>query len=512
MRLRRSAGLLLHPTSLPGPEGIGTLGDDAERWLSWLHASGFRTWQVMPLGPTGYGDSPYQSFSAFAGNPYLISLSRLVEEGFLPSGAIPEAQAADGHAVDYGTVIPQKIQALTVAADRFDDVATPEDRRDFERFCDTHASWLDDYALFMALKDAHDGRPWRAWPQPLRDRDAAALAAFQDDHARELARHKLWQYWFTAHWRTVKRHAEQCGVQVVGDLPIFVALDSADVWANPSQFDLDDSGAPRHVAGVPPDYFSATGQLWGNPLYRWDVMEAQGFTWWIDRLKRTFDMVDVVRIDHFRGFEAYWEIPAGEPTAENGRWQPGPKQAFFDAVHSALGDAPIVAEDLGVITPEVDALRTENDLPGMRVLQFAFAGNAADPYLPHNYDRNTVVYTGTHDNDTTRGWFEAAPVEEQDAVRRYLGRSGDHVAHDLIRLALASVADTAVVPLQDCLDLGSDARMNTPGSTQGNWSWRFTWDDIPAWLSTFLADMNQQYGRVAPEASRDTVYRQSKLD
>jgi 4-alpha-glucanotransferase len=301
-------------------------------------------------------------------------------------------------------------------------------------------------------------------------------------------------------------------MKIVGDLPIFVAFDSADVWANPDAFDLDADGRPRHVAGVPPDYFSATGQLWGNPLYRWDVMQQHHFQWWTDRLKRTFEQVDVVRIDHFRGFEAYWQIPAGETTAQHGRWQAGPGQAFFDAVRSALGDAPIIAEDLGVITPEVDALRTNNNLPGMRVLQFAFAGNAADPYLPHNFDRNTVVYTGTHDNDTTRGWFDSAPPEEQDAVRRYLGRDGDNVAHDLIRVALASVADTAVVPLQDALNLGSEARMNTPGSTHGNWSWRLMWEDIPEWLAAFLLDMNQRYARVPPDGSRDTPYRQSTLD
>ena len=512
MPLSRSSGILLHPTSLPGPYGIGELGSHAHRWVDWLAAAGQTLWQVMPLGPTGYGDSPYQCFSAFAGNPYLISLERLEQEGLLSADDLAEGGDLPDARVDYGPVIAFKVEMLTRAERRFHASADAEQRGELARFRARHADWLDDYALFMALKDHHGGRAWTDWDPALRDRDPDALAAARDRHAEVIRRHATWQWWFDRHWRDVRARANAAGIRIVGDLPIFIAYDSADAWAQRESFFFDEAGAPTVVAGVPPDYFSATGQRWGNPLYRWKRMKDDGFAWWISRFRSTLEFVDIVRVDHFRGFEAYWEIPAAEPTAVEGRWVRGPGQPFFDAVREALGELPIIAEDLGVITPAVEQLRDANGLPGMKVLQFAFAGSADDPYLPHNYEPHCVVYTGTHDNDTTRGWFETAPQEERDLVRRYLAR-GDHaIAFELVRLASASVAAVAIFPLQDALGLGSEGRMNTPGRAEGNWSWRFGWDDLPEWLAPQLREMAQLYGRFAGDGARDTPYRQSVTD
>ncbi|MDZ7706967.1 MAG: 4-alpha-glucanotransferase [Trueperaceae bacterium] len=509
MSLRRSSGILLHPTSLPGPYGIGELGSHAHRFVDWLAASGQRVWQVMPLGPTGYGDSPYQCFSAYAGNPYLISLERLAQEGWLTDADLAEGRDLPDARVDYGAVIPFKVEMLSRAERRFAGEADADTREAFAAFERDHAEWLDDYALFMALKDVHGGRPWNEWDEGLRDRDPAALDDAVTRHADAIRRHRTWQYWFHRQWLDVKAHANAAGIEVVGDLPIFIAYDSVDAWANRELFFFDDEGRPTVVAGVPPDYFSATGQRWGNPLYRWSRMKARGYAWWISRFRSTLEFVDVIRVDHFRGFEAYWEIPASEPTAVEGRWVRGPGQPFFDAVQEALGELPIIAEDLGVITPAVEQLRDANGLPGMKVLQFAFAGDASDPYLPHNYGSDFVVYTGTHDNDTTRGWYETAPESERDHVRRYLARSDANIAFELIRLAQASVADLAVYPLQDTLSLGSEARMNTPGKPSGNWTWRFAWDDLPDWLPSHLNEMARLYGRSGLAEATDTPYRQS---
>jgi 4-alpha-glucanotransferase len=509
MPFPRSSGVLLHPTSLPGPGGIGELGDHAVRWLDFLAAAGQRRWQVMPLGPTGYGDSPYQSFSSFAGNPYLVSLERLRDEGWLAADDL--ALDLPAERVDYGPVITARLELLGRAAHAFGERAGDAERAAFDAFCRREADWLDDFALFMALKEAHGGRPWNEWEPALRDRDAGALAAAARAHAASLTRHKLWQHWFDRQWSVVRAHARARDIQIVGDVPIFVAFDSADTWANRELFHLDDEGNPTVIAGVPPDYFSATGQRWGNPLYRWERLAEDGFAWWIRRIERTLELVDLLRIDHFRGFAAYWEIPASEPTAVKGAWVPGPGQAFFDALAGSLGALPIIAEDLGVITPDVEALRDDNHLPGMKVLQFAFAGGADDPYLPHTYGRTAVVYTGTHDNDTTRGWYEKAPEVERDFVRRYLGRSDEAIAWELWRLASSSVADLAIAPLQDLLGLGSEARMNTPGVAAGNWTWRFTWEMIPEWLAPQLRDMAEVHGRVAGGGAVDTPYRQSVL-
>lgn len=508
MPLTRSSGVLLHPTALPGPFGIGELGSHAERWIDFLEAAGQRAWQVMPLSPTGYGDSPYQSFSAFAGNPYLISLERLRTAGWLYDddlGGVP----FDDARVDYGHVIGFKLDRLTRAAQRFFGGASEEARAEFEVYSERHAEWLDDYTLFMALKEEHGGRSWDAWPAPLRDRDPAALDEARERLADVAARQRLWQFWFDQHWAQIRAYASAKGVGIIGDLPIFVAYDSADTWANRELYFLDEKGVPTVVAGVPPDYFSETGQRWGNPLYRWKRMAEDGFAWWLARIRATLHFVDVMRIDHFRGFAGYWEIPASEPTAVKGRWVKGPGQPFFDAIREGLGDLPIIAEDLGVITPDVEALRDANGLPGMKVLQFAFAGGPEDPYLPHNYEHNCVVYTGTHDNDTTHGWYAQAPEEERDFVRRYLGRSDENVAWEFWRLASASVADTAVAPLQDLLGLGSEARMNTPGKAAGNWTWRFTWEVLPDWLAPQLRELAELYGRVPGEGAVDTPYRQS---
>lgn len=509
MTSTRSSGVLLHPTSLPGRFGIGELGSEAERWIDWLASAGQTLWQVMPLGPTGYGDSPYQCFSAYAGNPYLVSLERLAHDDLLNHNDLELMRGLPADRVDYGPLIDAKVKLLRRAEERFQQRADPDDRKAFQRFRERHAEWLGDYALFMALKDRNDGRPWSAWEPALRDRDPAALEAARLELEDEIRRHETWQYWFDLHWRAVRERAHERGIKIVGDLPIFIAYDSADAWAHRDLFFFDDDGSPSVVAGVPPDYFSATGQRWGNPLYRWKRMRDNDFAWWISRFRSTLHFVDIIRVDHFRGFEAYWEIPADEPTAERGRWVRGPGQPFFDAVRDALGELPIIAEDLGVITPDVDALREANGLPGMKVLQFAFAGAADDPYLPHNYERHCVVYTGTHDNDTTLGWYASAPDAERDLVRRYLARDDAHVAFELVRLASASVADMAIFPLQDALGLGSEARMNTPGKAEGNWSWRFAWSDVPDWLPWQLREMAQLYGRFDSGLPTDTPYRQT---
>ena len=496
MTFPRRSGILLHPTSLPGPYGVGELGPEAFTWLDFLASAGQRLWQVMPLGPTGYGDSPYQSFSTFAGNHLLISLDALVGEGWLEAAELaPVADLPDGR-VEYGALIPRKLALLEQAAQRFSHAAGGGERAALEAFRAEQAGWLDDYALFMALKEAHGGAAWSDWVPGLRDRQAGPLERARSEVADAATKHALWQFWFFRQWGAVRRRASELGIQVVGDLPIFVSMDSADAWANPELFHFGDDGRPTVVAGVPPDYFSATGQRWGNPLYRWDVLAETGYAWWVERVRAALGMVDIVRIDHFRGFAAYWEIPASEETAVNGRWVEGPGHALFGVLRAELGELPVIAEDLGVITPDVDELRLRHGLPGMKVLQFAFASDADDPYLPHNYERECVVYTGTHDNDTTAGWYASAPEVERDLVRRYLATGGGEIAWEMIRLAQASVADTAIVPLQDVLGLGSEARMNTPGTAGGNWAWRFAWQDVPFWVAPQLAELAELYGRV----------------
>jgi 4-alpha-glucanotransferase len=490
----RSAGIILHPTSLPGPFGIGDLGSAAYAWIDLLAGAGQKWWQVLPLGPTGYGDSPYQCFSAFAGNPNLISPDILLQEGLLDNAdlACPPFPA---ERVDYGPVIAFKNHLLEKCWANFQLGRGAGLKQPFEEFQHEHRVWLDDYALFMAVKDAHGGRNWTEWPAELRLREPSALARSKQELIRVVGLHQFRQFLFFRQWLNLRRHARDRKVGIIGDIPIFVSGDGADVWANPQLFQLDAQRRPRVVAGVPPDYFSATGQLWGNPLYDWPALKRTEYAWWLDRLRSALLLVDVVRLDHFRGFEAYWEIPAGRPNAVVGQWVKAPGQELLERIQQKLGSLPLIAEDLGIITPEVEALRDRFNLPGMRVLQFAFADGPANNYLPHNYAHNTLVYTGTHDNDTTRGWYATAQEKERDHVRRYLCRDGSDVAWDLIRAAWSSVADYAVAPLQDVLDLGTEARMNLPGRPAGNWGWRYQAHQLTAAHLGRLAELTALYGR-----------------
>ncbi len=490
----RGSGILVHPTSLPGPLGSGDIGQEARRLLDLLEAAGQRYWQVLPLNPVGYGASPYSSLSAFAAGPMMIDLAPLVQRGWLPKEEVPAAAPTTAR-IDFAASNALRTRLLRRAAAGFYASANTVEKASFEAFCFKHAGWLEDYALFMALHDAHDGREWTTWNPAIARREPSALAAARQQLSEGLRYHRFTQWVFFEEWGELRRAAAQKGIQIVGDIPIFVAHHSADVWAHPELFFLDARGQPTVVAGVPPDYFSKTGQRWGNPLYRWDVLARQGYRWWIERFRAVFELVDIARIDHFRGFSAYWEIPANEETAINGRWRPGPGAPLFDAVRTALGHLPIIAEDLGVITDDVNALRDRFAFPGMKVLQFAFGGDATNAFLPHNHVPNAVVYTGTHDNDTTRGWYEAAPESERDFARRYLGANGNEMSWSLIRAAQASVARMAIFPLQDAMNLGTEGRMNLPGSTSGNWDWRFDWSDIPADAAGRLAEMARLYGR-----------------
>ncbi len=490
----RSAGVLLHPTSLPGPFGIGDLGPAAYHWVDALQRARQRWWQVLPLGPTGYGDSPYQSFSTFAGNLYLISPELLLQDGLLDTADL-EGLSFDPDRVAYGPVIQLKLKLLAKAWKHFQGPRGAKLKGAFDEFASRQSAWLDEYSLFMALKDAHKGASWLEWPDDLVQRRPSALEKARRDLNPAVGLYKFGQFLFDRQWQALKKYANERHIRLIGDVPIFVSSDSADVWANPELFYLDERRRPKVVAGVPPDYFSSTGQLWGNPLYDWSAAKKTGYAWWIARLRSCLSQVDLVRIDHFRGFESYWEVPAGQPTAEHGKWVKGPGTDLFDHLKKAFGTLPLIAEDLGIITAEVDALRNAFDLPGMRILQFAFFGDPKDRYLPHNYDRNTVVYTGTHDNDTTRGWYATATDKERDHVRRYLARDGGDIAWDLIRLAWLSVADYAIAPFQDILNLGNEGRMNLPGRPDGNWSWRYRAEALNDGVLGRLAEITDLAGR-----------------
>jgi 4-alpha-glucanotransferase len=502
----RVAGILLHPTSLPGPHGIGELGPTALAFLDFLHETGQGLWQVLPLGPTGYGDSPYQSFSSFAGNPLLVSLDALVDEGLLGPADLAGRPRFPASAVDFGSVKEWKGPLLGRAFAAFARQAPPARREALAAFSQQHAAWLPDYALFTALKRANAGSAWNSWERALVEREPDALADARRRLAREIAGVEFEQFLFFEQWGAVRRAARERGIRVMGDVPIFVAHDSADVWAHPELFHLAGDGRPSLQAGVPPDYFSATGQLWGNPLYRWDALARTGFAWWIDRLRATFELVDLVRLDHFRGFEAYWEVAGDALTAVEGRWVKGPGRELFEAVRAALGKLEVVAEDLGVITPAVEALRDGLGLPGMAILQFAFGRDAhANDFLPHNFTRHKVVYTGTHDNDTVVGWWSAgvgdstrtaAEVErERERALAYVGGDGGEIHWDFIRTLLVSVADTAIVPLQDVLGKGSEARMNLPGRGHGNWCWRFEASELTPEIRARLRAITEGSGR-----------------
>jgi 4-alpha-glucanotransferase len=493
MARKRKSGILLHPSSLPGPGGIGSFGEEARHFVDFLHKAGQTLWQILPLGPTAYGNSPYSCYSAFAGNPLLISLEAIIDDGdLMPQDLKPDELH---ERVDFGETTLYKMGLLKEAAARFFVGASQKRKEEFWHFCDT-TFWLHDYALFIALKDYFKGKSWNEWPDPLSQRDPEELAAWSEKLGTAIGEQKYMQWQFCRQWKTLKKYANVLGICIVGDLPIFVAYDSADVWTNPHLFHLDEKGVPIVVAGVPPDYFSKTGQLWGNPLYNWDRIAEEGYGWWIARLRNDLALYDMVRIDHFRGFEAFWEVPVWAKTAIDGRWTKGPGEGLFHALRNALGHLPIIAEDLGVITPEVEALRDQFGFPGMKILHFAFSSGPDNPYLPHNHVKSCVVYTGTHDNDTTAGWFESLKAKEQKAVLSYFDREKDDIVWQMVKCALASVADYSVIPMQDLLELPSSGRMNVPGVAGGNWSWRCPPDAFSGRLAAKLRRATEVYGRL----------------
>lgn len=495
MSFPRSAGILLHPTSLPSRYGIGDLGENAYDFIDFLAGAGQSLWQVMPLGPTSFGDSPYQCLSSCAGNPMLVSPEKLVEDGLLPEDQIGSVPRFPQDKVDYGPVIEWKNALLWRSFHYFRRYGKAHRKRRFERFCEDNTYWLDDYALFKALKEHHEGAVWTSWPHDIATHQPGAVHQWRERLGEQLWAQKYFQFLFALQWRELRSYANDRGIKVIGDIPIFVAMDSADAWANPEMFWLNKDGKPIYVAGVPPDYFSETGQLWGNPLYRWETMECTKYRWWVRRFRASLAVVDILRIDHFRGFEGCWEVPASETTAVNGRWVKVPGTDLFQTIQETMGSLPIIAEDLGVITPEVRALRDRFGFPGMKILQFAFGGGPDNESLPHNHIRNCVVYTGTHDNDTTRGWYESAAGHEKDFLHRYLGRGGKEIVWELIRAALASPACMAIVPAQDLLELGTEARMNKPAVAAGNWSWRLTTGQLHEGIGQRLLELTRLYAR-----------------
>jgi len=506
MTLSRASGILLHITSLPGPFGIGDLGPNAFRFADFLASTGQRIWQLLPIVPIGYGNSPYAGLSTFAGNPLLISPELLRDAGLLEEAdlTIPPDFAEDPTRIDFPAVIAFKEALLRRAFERFG--AGAMDQASFDAFCEKQSAWLDDYALFETLKDDQDNRVWTAWDPPLAAREEKALASARRTFYAEIRMHKFWQFLFQEQWSALKTYCNARDIQLFGDLPIYVAHDSADVWANPELFYLEPDGTPTVVAGVPPDYFSETGQRWGNPIYRWKEMENNGFAWWVNRFSKMTEAVDLVRLDHFRGFEAYWEVPAEEETAVKGRWVKGPGATLFDTLKSRLGHLPVIAENLGLITPEVEDLMARYDFPGMAILQFGFDGDADAGFLPHNYVPELVAYTGTHDNDTVVGWWtNTASTQSADAVarahqycRQYLAfKNEDDIHWAFTRALFGSVAGLAIVPLQDLLGLGAEARMNTPGLGDGNWAWRFRAENLTKDLAHRLKLVTEIYGRAA---------------
>jgi 4-alpha-glucanotransferase len=469
--MQRASGILLHPTSLHTPYGIGDLGESAYRLVDFLNSAGQRVWQILPTGPTGYGDSPYNTLSAFAGNPLLIDLEALVTLGDLSSDDLKQAEMSPGP-VDFHMTRINKMRALEKAGRSFLKHATATRRQDFECFCAAHDSWLTDFSLFMALRDHFSARSWADWPTDLRERDRDTLHVWQGRLEEPCQLHRYQQFIFYQQWHALKSYANQQGILLFGDIPIFVAYDSAEVWARPHLFQLDTHGRPTVVAGVPPDYFSATGQRWGNPLYRWDRHQEDDFDWWMNRMRWNLEAADLVRIDHFRGFSACWTIPASEKTAINGHWAPAPGHQLFQRLRRDHPNPPIIAEDLGIITPDVEQLRQEFGFPGMKILQFAFDSGPENPYLPQNYTSDCVVYTGTHDNNTTLGWWRSITKEHRSEVRQQLGKSRLDMPWDLIQMAAESCADLCIIPCQDILGLGPSGRLNRPGYATGNWTWR----------------------------------------
>ena len=472
MMNERISGILLHPTSLPSHGGIGDLGPAAYEFIDWLAAARQGAWQVLPLGPVGFGNSPYSGTSAFAGNVLMVSLERLAERGLVSMERVLKLPDGEGN-VDFIRVRENKLPLLNEAALNFLHNAQGEDRNRFDRFCQANAWWLDDFVLFDALRSRFGETSWNEWPRDLAHREPHALETATDRMRQDLDIGRFLQFAFFEQWRALHARCRQLGIRIVGDVAIFISYDSSDVWTHPDLFHLRSDRTPEYVAGVPPDAFSAEGQRWGNPLYRWDVLRERGYDWWVDRIRWSLTTCDILRLDHFRGFQQYWEIPANEPNAVRGRWVDGPKVDLFNKLRERLGELPFIAEDLGVITPDVAALREHLGIPGMKVLQFAFGDPGAHIYLPHKYDRTTVVYSGTHDNDTTLGWWNSLGGQEREAVHAYFGDPSDGMNWAMIRAAQKSSANLSIVPLQDALGLGSEARMNTPSHPNGNWRWRF---------------------------------------
>ncbi len=495
MKLPRASGILLHPTSFPGPDGIGDLGPEAYQWVDFLHQSGTKLWQVLPLGPTSYGDSPYQCFSAFAGNTYLISPTLLLDLGLLSKTDLADRHLFSEKKINFGTTINWKITLLQRAYQHFQHKKNPSLHNRFNRFQSDNATWLKDYSLFMAIKDNQENQSWLKWAKPLKLREKSAIQQFTSENQTAILEHAFRQFLFFEQWNQLKSYANSNGVCIIGDVPIFVSMDSADAWVNRALFYTDSNGNPTSIAGVPPDYFSPTGQLWGNPLYNWKTHQESGFSWWLERMRASFSMFDWVRLDHFRGFSACWKIPAGNLTAEKGMWEKCPGTALFTALQTELGDLPIIAEDLGVITPDVVEMREAFSFPGMGVLQFAFSSDPADRFLPHNYNQEMVVYTGTHDNNTSLGWFQSISQAEQEYCLRYLACEPDQIPEVMIRTIWSSVASFAIAPMQDFLHLGSEARMNYPSTSEGNWGWRMPLNACSNHLCSQIKELNSLYYR-----------------
>ncbi|NDJ18768.1 4-alpha-glucanotransferase [Myxacorys almedinensis] len=503
MHFPRSSGVLLHPTSLPGRFGVGDLGAEAHRFIDFLVQSGQQWWQVLPLGPTGYGNSPYACYSSMAGHPLLISLERLQERGLLQDEDFANVPDFPSDRADYDRAYAFKLPLLRKAYEAFKHQASDDEKKAFDQFCESKAFWLDDYALFMAIKDEQKGASWYRWNPELAIREPGAIAQCRDRLSDEILYQKYLQFEFFWQWADIKRHTNDRGISIIGDIPIYVAHDSADVWANPENFKLDrETGEPELMAGVPPDYFSETGQLWGNPVYDWDYLQKSNFKWWIQRFEAMLDLVNYIRIDHFRGFEAYWAVPHGEETAINGEWIEAPGTEFFETLRQDLGNLPILAEDLGTITPEVEELRDTFGFPGMKILQFAFGSDPGNPYLPFNYSTNFVVYTGTHDNDTTIGWYESLSEHEKENLLHYLGCVSPEGIHwDMIRLALGSVAALCILPLQDLMGLGTEARMNVPSQADHNWAWRYRPEMLHNGIRDRLQSLTKTFGRAPADWS-----------
>lgn len=492
LRSMRKSGILMAVSSIPSKYGIGTFSKEAYEFVDFLEKAGQRLWQLLPLGPTGYGDSPYQSFSTFAGNPYYIDLEEFIEEGWLTRQDCKESDFTEGAYVDYEKIFFTKFKLLKKAFLN----SNMKNNASYQSFVEENKAWLADYALYMAMKDSFGGISWIEWEKDCKLRKEETLQKYREELKEEIAFYQFQQYYFAKQWRALKKYANDKGIEIIGDIPIYVALDSADAWANPALFQMDEEGIPTAVSGCPPDAFSATGQLWGNPLYNWDYMKQEGYTWWIERIRYCLTLYDVIRIDHFRGFDEYYAIPYGHETAECGHWEKGPGYELFQVLKDKLGECKVIAEDLGFLTPSVIELVQKTGYPGMKILQFAFDSREASDYCPHNYVKNSVVYTGTHDNDTTKHWYESLNDSDKQFASEYLdGANGENICKKMIRCALSSVSDTAVIPVQDYLELGEEARMNVPSTLGNNWKWRLRTGQLTDELAEEMRRLTKLYGR-----------------